>query len=436
MKKESVVLTLVVISILLISVSLVIAESNETFDNETVGLVNNESNETEVNNETEIGPEPAPSAEESDQTPSEKCAAKIKMSFNKQPYYVGDHFKIIIEVLDSQGNRLPYYTFYFQTYTYEPEGMWHTPEEQKTDRNGYFIGEGIVDKSKMAVGKTKHKIYIKAYGNCPYVEYITEAEIIEKSEPVPCGIGTCIPEEEEEPSEIPEDKIFYKCNGCELEGKCYPMGYRKEARYCSDNYEFIDQSEAGTCDNHFECKSNVCISDECVGEGLVKKIIKWFKKLFGGEDEDEEPGDEICKKLLIQKDIGDYEYFITEYGKREEQQMGLFSEDGEQVGIIKCCVAGYKYPDGTEGVGGIVCPFDNRKYAENSIYGLLNNGDIVLGEYKGQKIYRRFDKPEEVPEVIVWTNNKYLIASGRGPGEGQISEVIADAYLKKYPNDL
>jgi len=63
-------------------------------------------------------------------------------------------------------------------------------------------------------------------------------------------------------------------------------------------------------------------------------------------------------------------------------------------------------------------------------------GEIVLGEYKGQKLYRRFDKPEETPEIIVWTNNVYLIASGVGPGEGSLSEEVADAYLKKYPNDL
>ncbi|MBA7706907.1 hypothetical protein ES703_115766 [subsurface metagenome] len=168
----------------------------------------------------------------------------------------------------------------------------------------------------------------------------------------------------------------------------------------------------------------------------MKKILKWFKKLFGDEDEDEEPGLEMCSKLLIEKNIKDYEYFVSEYGKREEHQVGLFSEDGEQIDIVKCCVAGYKNPDGTEGKAGIVCPFDNRKDLENSISGLLNNGDIVLGEYKGQKIYRRFDKPEEIPEVIVWTNNLYLIASGVGPGEGQLSEEVAGAYLKRYPNDL
>ena len=46
----------------------------------------------------------------------------------------------------------------------------------------------------------------------------------------------------------------------------------------------------------------------------MKKILKWFKKLFGDEDEDEEPGLEMCSKLLIEKNIKDYEYFVSEYG--------------------------------------------------------------------------------------------------------------------------
>ncbi len=39
----------------------------------------------------------------------------------------------------------------------------------------------------------------------------------------------------------------------------------------------------GVCDNNFECKSNVCISDECVEEDLLRKILNWFKKLFNME---------------------------------------------------------------------------------------------------------------------------------------------------------
>jgi len=366
------------------------------------------------------------------------CAAKIEINFDEPGYAPGDTFSLEVGVFDSQGNGIPNYPFYVRMY----DNMWHSAEFKTTGSDGYFRESGEVpEKTIQDVTKGIFHAYTQEISSCGVVEDKTEIFLengeVEEAEPVPCGIGTCIPEEEEEPEEIPKDEIFYNCNGCKLEGRCYPIGYRKEGGYCSDNYEFIDQSKAGTCDNHFECKSNVCVSGECVGESLIKRIIKWFKKLFGGGDEEpEEPDDKICRKLLIEKDIEDYEYFTTEYGKRKEQQIGLFSEDGEQIGIVKCCVAGYKLPDGTEGIAGIVCPFDNEKDVENSLQGLVNNGDLVLGEYKGQKIYRRLDKPEETPEVVAWISNTYFVASGRGPGEGKISEEVADVYLKKYPNDL
>ena len=84
----------------------------------------------------------------------------------------------------------------------------------------------------------------------------------------------------ENPVEIPdEDK--YICGACKLDNKCYPLGYRKSGEYCSDDLEFVEQSNAeGVCDNNFECKSNVCVSGECVSEGLINKILNWFKRLF------------------------------------------------------------------------------------------------------------------------------------------------------------
>ena len=94
------------------------------------------------------------------------------------------------------------------------------------------------------------------------------------------------PEVIEEPINIPENKLFYSCTGCEFQGKCYPVGYREGKQYCDINSNgFIDQSRTGTCDNSFECKSNVCVNSECASEGLMKKIANWFKKVFGGESE-------------------------------------------------------------------------------------------------------------------------------------------------------
>jgi hypothetical protein len=83
--------------------------------------------------------------------------------------------------------------------------------------------------------------------------------------------------------DIPEDNETYVCQGCELEEKCYPLGYRKSGEFCSDTLEFVAQSKAGeTCDNSFECDSNVCVSGECVSKSLIQKIIDFFRRLFGG----------------------------------------------------------------------------------------------------------------------------------------------------------
>ncbi len=71
-------------------------------------------------------------------------------------------------------------------------------------------------------------------------------------------------------------------NSCPLGGKCYPFGYRKSGQFCSDTGSFIEQSAGdAACDNNFECSSNVCVSGTCVSEGVLKKILNWFKNLFG-----------------------------------------------------------------------------------------------------------------------------------------------------------
>lgn len=108
-----------------------------------------------------------------------------------------------------------------------------------------------------------------------------------------CRDGLCIKESEEpgeeKPIEIPEEseeEFIYICNGCLLDKKCYPFGYRESGEYCSDSNEFVFQLEAGAvCDNNFECDSNVCVDGECISGSLLRKILDWFKRLFGfGQD--------------------------------------------------------------------------------------------------------------------------------------------------------
>lgn len=88
-----------------------------------------------------------------------------------------------------------------------------------------------------------------------------------------------IEESTEEPAEM-EASLICK-NSCPLNEKCYPFGYRKDGKYCSDETNFVDyKASKSICENNFECKSNVCVNSECISEGLIKSILNWFKKLF------------------------------------------------------------------------------------------------------------------------------------------------------------
>ena len=370
--------------------------------------------------------EPEPIPPEPEPRP-EVCAGRISISFDKNVYYVGEEFKVVMEVFDSQGNHLPNYPFFIAMYR---DGMWYTFTDGRTDESGYSIHKDKMNlDDTLQLGENKFKIYTDVEG-CNSVEDFVTIEIKggEQREEV-CGIGTCVPDEGEV-EEIPEGEVLYSCSGCKLEGKCYPMGYRKQGKYCSDNYEFVNQIKEGMCDNNFECKSNVCVSGGCVGEGLIQKIIAWFRKLFGGGEEDEEEeAEKRCSKLLIEKNIGDYEYRESAYGIKEAQAP-LFSKDGERVGVVKCCIALYDKEE--EGAGALVCPFDDRHDIENTLKWSVARGEFVLEEYKGEKVYHGTGQ-----ELIVWTKDNYVMAIGTGPKTDSLFPAdVADAYFKKYKNDL
>lgn len=82
---------------------------------------------------------------------------------------------------------------------------------------------------------------------------------------------------------IPIDEKITICkDSCSLEGKCYPFGYRKAGKFCSDKGSFDAQLEyEAACENNFECSSNVCISGKCVSASLIEKVMNWLKGIFG-----------------------------------------------------------------------------------------------------------------------------------------------------------
>jgi len=107
-----------------------------------------------------------------------------------------------------------------------------------------------------------------------------------------CQDGACLerpliePNETNRIIEVPNEIINnYDCNGCKDNDKCYFFGYRKAGSYCDDNSSaFITQKTPNSiCNNNFECSSNVCVSSQCVSEGLIQRILNWFRRLFGGE---------------------------------------------------------------------------------------------------------------------------------------------------------
>ena len=60
--------------------------------------------------------------------------------------------------------------------------------------------------------------------------------------------------------------------GCPYNGECLPVGTRVSDRYCDFTQSLRVQKE-GDCDNNYECKSNVCLSGDCLSENGGKNLL-------------------------------------------------------------------------------------------------------------------------------------------------------------------
>ncbi len=90
---------------------------------------------------------------------------------------------------------------------------------------------------------------------------------------------------EKEINKIPEENNPTKeptnCNGCLSDDTCYPLGHRINGTFCSNDFNLTTQFvENSPCENNFECKSNICVSGECISAGFIRKVINWFKAFF------------------------------------------------------------------------------------------------------------------------------------------------------------
>ena len=62
------------------------------------------------------------------------------------------------------------------------------------------------------------------------------------------------------------------------------MGYRRSGTYCSEDNEFVKLLPSdSSCNNNFECRSNLCIGDECVDQSLINRFIEWLRNSFGSK---------------------------------------------------------------------------------------------------------------------------------------------------------
>ncbi len=114
-----------------------------------------------------------------------------------------------------------------------------------------------------------------------------------------CGINSfsliseCyVDSKESEPEEVEKqettsveprlEEVLICKDSCPLDGKCYPFGYRKAKQFCSDQGAFLEQlTSDSSCENNFECSSNVCVDSKCISAGLLEKLLSWFRSFVG-----------------------------------------------------------------------------------------------------------------------------------------------------------
>jgi hypothetical protein len=153
-----------------------------------------------------------------------------------------------------------------------------------------FFEKGFVNNTNGLYTPGFYEDYCEGDTVTDYICDLSGALEVKYDCPYGCKNGACIefeiisPGKLGRPIKIAEEdkKDQYLCDGCELENRCYPYGYRKSGKFCFiENNQFVEQKQAESpCDNDFECSSNLCISGECISQNLLQKIINWLKGIF------------------------------------------------------------------------------------------------------------------------------------------------------------
>ncbi len=70
-------------------------------------------------------------------------------------------------------------------------------------------------------------------------------------------------------------------SGCLYDGNCLSIGIRREGKYCSFDGDMVTQKGGDDeCENNFECRSNVCVNNECMSQSLIQRIISQLMIFF------------------------------------------------------------------------------------------------------------------------------------------------------------
>ncbi len=109
----------------------------------------------------------------------------------------------------------------------------------------------------------------------------------------PCPVTNTAPTTEIVPTAVPTPTVIVPpvvvnegttgsntcASGCSLSGKCVPVGYRVNGKYCHlDGNLIVYKNTDISCENNFECGSNSCISGKCIDMGVMQRIFEYFKK--------------------------------------------------------------------------------------------------------------------------------------------------------------
>jgi len=77
-----------------------------------------------------------------------------------------------------------------------------------------------------------------------------------------------------------------QCNsGCIKDDVCLPFGtrldYNGASSYCDIDKTIKSQKiEDETCNNNYECSSNVCVNNKCISPNFIQKVLNWLSSLF------------------------------------------------------------------------------------------------------------------------------------------------------------